>query len=171
VVEIQSGTLKRMDEVEIGDLVKVAPGMYSEVFMFTHKIAGTLNTFIQIQTSSGNTISLTDGHYIHVNGVMRPAQDVLVGDVVELATGGTTEVAMVSCVQLRGLYNPQTLQGDIAVNGIVASTYTTAVAPQFAHATLGALRVIYRALGVAFTSFENGAGSIATALPAGSSRV
>lgn len=42
-----------------------------------------------------------------------------------------------------GLYNPQTLDGRIVVNGIIASTYTTAVIPEAAHALLTPLRCLF----------------------------
>ena len=43
----------------------------------------------------------------------------------------------------RGLYNPHTLDGSLVVDGIVTSTYTTAVAPAVADVALAAGRAAY----------------------------
>lgn len=47
-------------------------------------------------------------------------------------------------------FNPQTLDGDILVDGIVTSTYTTAVAPRVARAVLSPLRLLYTLDGQGF---------------------
>ncbi len=54
-----------------------------------------------------------------------------------IATDGY-EVSVVAVSQERGngLFNPHTLQGDIVVNGIKASSYTAVVAPTPAHSLL-----------------------------------
>jgi Hint module len=167
MVELESGARRRMDKIKIGDRVKVGLGEFSEVFMFTHKTHTWIYDFVKITTSSGHSVSLTGGHYIHVNGGLAAASLVAVGDMLQLGTGEATKVTAVTCVQSAGIYNPQTLHGDIVVDGIRASTYTTAVEPRLAHAGLGAFRSLYRIFGVTFSKFEQGADSLASFLPHG----
>jgi hypothetical protein len=57
-----------------------------------------------------------------------------------------------------GLYNPQTLHGDIVVDGVRASTYTEAVDPVFAHAVLAPVRAVYRWFGVEVGGMDGGGG-------------
>jgi Hint module len=159
--------VKRMDEVVVGDRVMVSPDEFSEVFMFTHKVATGSFSFLSITTEFGSTIALSEGHYIYANGVLVPASDVRVGDVVQLASGDISAVSDVSRKLSAGLYNPQTLHGDIMVSGIRASTYTTAVEPRLAHSGLAPLRTVYRLLGLSTSLFDMGADTIAEALPSG----
>jgi preprotein translocase subunit YajC len=166
-VELESGTIKRMDEIVVGDRVKISSGVFSEVFMFTHKVPTGVFDFIRLATTSGNSLALSAGHYIHVNGGLVSAASVVVGDTLQLGTGELTTVTFVSQVTSTGLYNPQTLDGDIVVDGIRASTYTTAVEPRLAHAGLSPLRALYRSIGFSCTSFNKGADSLANMLPSG----
>jgi hypothetical protein len=167
LVELESGMHRRMDQLLIGDRVKVAQRTFSDVFMFTHKLHNVVATFVVIRTASGHSISLTPGHYIYVNGVLTPAASVKIGDEFELSTGGRTIVVSVSEAAQTGLFNPQTLHGDIFVNGILASTYTTAISPVIGHAWLTPLRMLYSALGSTTGLLENGAEFAASLLPSG----
>lgn len=147
-VELEDGRFKRMDQVNVGDLVKTGKETYSDVFMWTHKQpTSQLWAFLRIATSTGHNITLTHAHHIRANGVLVPASKVLVGDTVEVGDGRVAAVVDVGHVQERGFYNPQTLHGDIVVDGIVASTYTKAVRPRKAHAMLAPLRALYSLFG------------------------
>lgn len=92
---------------------------------------------------------LTSGHYLFLNGQMKAAKTAVVGDVVMLGDGSGTEVASVDRnVNARGLYNPITTSGDIVVDGLLASTYTTAVEPGISHAILTPWRAMYEWCGL-----------------------
>jgi len=71
---------------------------------------------------------------------LRRAADVRLGDRLPLAAGNASAVVGVGCVDLPGLYNPHTLDGDITVDGVVVSTWTAAVPPAVASAALSPLR-------------------------------
>jgi len=64
------------------------------------------------------------------------------------AAGGgwvvVTHTRVTAAAGRRGLYNPHTLDGWLVVDGVVTSTYTTAVAPAVAEAALAAARAAYR---------------------------
>lgn len=156
-VQLEDGSVKTMDRLQLGDRVLVAAGLYSDVFMFTHKLANTVNDFVRLSTSADAQLSLTSGHYIYVNGALAAADTIKAGDSLELASGARTTVESVSRVKGLGLYNPQTVSGDIVVDGIRASTYTTAVQPTLAHNLLAPFRLAYTVLGATTGIFENGA--------------
>jgi desert hedgehog len=135
--------------------------------MFTHKIENEEYKFIKITTASGASITLTGGHYIPVDGNLVTASEVTVGSDIQLGSGTLDKVVSVTFVRGIGLYNPQTLQGDIVVNGVVASTYTSGVEPTFAHAILSPFRHMFNMLGVEFTFLENGGGPLTLLAPSG----
>jgi hypothetical protein len=166
-VTTYAGAVKRMDELLAGDRVHVGRGQFSEVFMFTHKTADVYSEFVIVDTAAtGSRLRLSPGHYMYVNGGLAAAKTVAVGDSVELGDGSMDTVAAVSSAVLKGLYNPQTLQGDIVVDNVRASTYTTAVEPMFAHAILTPLRAAYRMLGWS-TGLLNEGSDLSAAMPSG----
>jgi Hint module len=166
-VELESGATLSMGELSVGDVVKVGPNSYSKVFMFTHKMKTGDHSFVQLSTASGASISLTAGHYIPVEGSLVAASEVAVGALVQLGNGAVDHVVNVKTVSGTGLYNPQTLQGDIVVDGVVASTYTTAVEPRLAHVILSPFRAMSDVLGVNFAFLESGGGVLADVPPRG----
>lgn len=160
-VTLDNGNIVRMDEVKVGDRVAVGGSKYSEVFMFTHKMIDVKHEFVEVETSSGAKLRLTEGHYLPVNKVYRTAGEVMVDDSIWLGDGTTSNVVKVERVMDVGLYNPQTTHGDIVVNGVRASTYTRAVEPKIAHAMLTPLRMLSEQLRVYPTFLDAGADYIA----------
>lgn len=168
-VELSNGTVIRMDEIQVGDKVLVnAEKEYSDVFMFTHRLSAVNAEFVSLQTENGNNIMLTKNHYLYVNGKMAVSGIVKVGDKLQTKDGKSTAVTSVSTVRADGLYNPNTLHGDIVVNGIVASAYTSDINPTLAHAALMPVRMAYKLGGdVVGHAFDNGSDLIASILPDG----
>lgn len=157
-----------MDRVSVGDRVKVGVDTYSEVFMFTHKLSDVKNEFVTLTTRSGHELALTSRHYIYANGFLVAAASVKVGDTLTLENGSTSQVVKVGATVQRGLYNPQTLQGDIVVGGIVASTYTQSVHPTLAHALLSPVRMLHSSgASVLSTLFHRDGHWLADLLPSG----
>lgn len=154
-VELLGGSIIQMEDVVVGDVVRVGRNMFSRVFMFTHKMAATTNHFVSLKTGAAE-IELTSGHYIYVNGALATASTVNVGDFLTLATGEASTVEAVGSSIRVGLYNPQTVSGDIVVSGVLASTYTAAVEPSLAHALLAPFRAL-SAFGWTFAKLESGA--------------
>lgn len=164
-VETKDG-FKPMSQVQIGDSVKVADGSFSDIFMFTHKMADAKHDFVIVRTVDAE-IALTAGHYLYVNGNLAAARTVRVGDVVESASGSPMTVASVGSARMSGLYNPQTLHGDIIVDGVRASTFTTAVQPGSAQALMAPLRAAYVKLGFATAFLNQGSDFFARQMPSG----
>jgi hypothetical protein len=159
----------RIETLAVGDVVKVAPKAYSPVFLFTHKVADVSCTFTEVKTSSGARLLLTAGHYLPANGQLVAASALQRGSAIQLGDGRADRVVSLRKVAGRGLYNPQTLHGDIVVDGIVASTYSTAVHPLYAHAVLWPFRELFRHLGVQFSFLDQGGGWAVDSLPSASS--
>jgi Hint module len=143
-VEIDNGDIVRMDSVRIGDRVRVGANKFSDVFMFTHKDTSSVHQFTRITLSSGESVSATSGHYMFANNGLKTAGSVVVGDVMTLANGAEETVIRISTETSLGLFNPQTLDGNLVVDGVLSSTYTQAVDANFAHAILSPLRFLYR---------------------------
>lgn len=169
--ELEDGRVVRMEDLQIGDRVRVSAGKYSPVFAFTHRDPVASATYVRLSTECGATVRATAGHYLRVNGGLMAAGRVQVGDWVETAAGLATRVTQKHRESGRGLYNPQTLDGEIVVDGILASTYTTAVAPSTAHAWLAPVRLVYQLCGLYTTSFDRGAEEIVKFLPRGSGAI
>lgn len=166
-VTLADGSVKSMSSVQIGDRVLVSSGVFSEVYMFTHKQKSTVHQFVSLATSSGAVLEATKSHYIYINGRFAAMSTARVGDVLELSNGARTSVVSVSRVTKTGLYNPQTVHGDIMVNSIRASTFTRTVEPAAAQALLMPIRFAYAAFGWTTSAFNNGADNLAALLPRG----
>lgn len=150
LVETEGGQEIRMEQLAIGDKVRTGGGtMYSGIIMFTHRLSNSVNPFVRICVSSGNELRLTSGHYLYVNGALAAAKTVSVGSLLRLSNGTETTVVSVEYpFRESGLYNPITLSGDIIVDGIRCSSYTTAVDPMWSHAILTPFRSGFRWIGI-----------------------
>lgn len=136
-----------MEKLRVGDKVAVGNGKFSEVFMFTHQLKGE-HKFVRIETENKLMIEASEGHYMWVEGELKEAQNVNVGDRMAMENGIYTKVIGVQMDVVReGLYNPQTRHGDIVVNNIIASTYTKVANAKIAHAAFAPLRAMFGSVG------------------------
>jgi len=171
-VELRDGRTVAMADLAVGDAVRVAPGStdaaFSRVFMFTHKRPTGTYPMVTLTTGGGVTLTATRGHYVYANGRATAAAAVVVGDALTLASGADAAVTAVGRSVGVGLYNPQTLHGDVVVDGVRASTYTTAVAPGVAAALLAPLRAAYTLTGYSSAALHGGgAARVVALLPRG----
>ena len=167
-VLLENGETKAVSDLRVGDSVLAAPGVYSQVYMFSHRLADTNSAFVTLTAGVDTVLQLTHDHYLYVNGALATAGTVRVGDMVTLASGSRATVTAVSTAWASGLYNPHTLHGDIVVNGVVTSTYTKAIAPGIAHAALWPVRALFAA-GIQLDSdaFANGGDALTAVMPKG----
>jgi hypothetical protein len=125
-------------ELKVGDRVLAVDAdgntFFDKVFRRSSWHPVDNSEMIQLTTESGKTLKLTPDHYLHVNdccdlGKADKASSVKVGDKIFSVnpTGElTTEVvAAVKTVRADGAYNVHTLNGNIVVNGIAATHFTT----------------------------------------------
>lgn len=134
---------------------------FSSIYHFSHKILDGARQFVRLTTVSGHSITLSPSHYLYANGRLVAARRVVKGDVLRTLEG-PSKVRSVERVTDFGLVAPHTLHGDLVVNGIVASSYTTAVHPRVAHLLLAPVRALVR-MGLAkeplgSTMYEGGNG-------------
>jgi len=138
----------RVDALSIGDTVTAPGGGTTTVFLFTHAAPPTpteLWVYVELTTAGGRSLTVTPSHYIYANGRRVPAGTVGVGDALDGAEGACHPVTAVRRLRAaRGVYAPQTLDGDLVVDGFRVSTYTTAVAPAAAHGLLAPVRAAWR---------------------------
>lgn len=153
-VRLQDGSVRTISQLSIGDHVQVSHGKFSPVFAWTHSDANTNYRFVQLTTPS-TTITLTPSHYIYADDIIRPAKSVTLGMKLRLHDGSLQPVIEKKYVWKTGLYNPQTVHGDIVVDGVVATTYTTAVEVNAAHALLAPLRAAFHAFVSMWAPFES----------------
>jgi len=145
-VELVGGEIMRMDKLKIGDVVRVSASEFSPVYFWGHKdSSSTSGNFVQIMLESGRTLTLSSNHMLYANKALVRAVDVQVGDTLVDAHNGDSIVSDTRRgVTKRGLYNPHTIHGDIVVNGVVASTYTSAQLSPTAHMLLAIERLSFR---------------------------
>jgi hypothetical protein len=140
-VAMADGTMRRMDELRIGDRVAVmrpdGTRGFDEIYLFTHKDAVSTNQYIRLTLASGRELALSPRHFIPVAAdaaatwderVVKAAEEVGIGDVVWYESAdGTTASAPVTAVAAEaraGLYNPLTLGDTILVDGVAASAHS-----------------------------------------------
>ena len=127
-VRLASGAAKAMSQLQLGDAVLDASGAYSEVYFFSHADGDVAATFVDVTLASGYKLSLSPDHYLVVDGAHVYAKDVAVGDALSYFDGAALETSAVAAtaeVTKRGLFNPYTLSGSIAVNGVAASCHSS----------------------------------------------
>lgn len=154
---LDNGSVKTMAELKVGDRVQVGPNEFSKVFLFTHKLRHGEFAFLRFELDSGDVFTTTAGHYIYVNDALMEAKEAHVGDEVQLSDGSRAVIVTVGRVSARGLYNPQTIHGDIIVDNVRASTYTSAIEASAAHALLAPIRAIFTGFAVSIFDFRHGA--------------
>lgn len=140
----------RVDALAVGDEVAAPGGRTTTVFLFTHASppdAARPHVYVELSAADGRTLTVTPSHYVYVGGGRRvPAGTVAVGDTLDDNTAGrcVPVVGVRRVLAPRGLYNPQTLDGDLVVSGFRVSTYTTAIEPATAHGLLAPVRGMWR---------------------------
>jgi len=169
-VSLADGSTKTMSALEIGDKVLTENGEYSDVYMFSHRLTDSRSAFVRI-AAGGHSLMLTANHYLYVNDKLAVASTVKVGDKVKGHDGSDITVTSVEAAWADGLYNPHTMNGDIVVDGILTSTYTSDINPSLAHAALWPVRMLH-SLGqnVVGEAFHAGSELLASVLPDGKAR-
>lgn len=108
-----------MNGLQLGEEVLVEDGHFSPVYAFGHRDEHIKASFVQLLPSQ---LELSSNHMVHIQGKgFLPAHMVAVGDT--LSNGSV--VNKIRLVERMGLYNPFTVSGMIAVNGVLCSTYVS----------------------------------------------
>lgn len=139
------GESVRMEDVNFRDRVAIGKGLMSDIYFFGHRISHAVSNFISINHDGSSVpLRLSPSHYLYVNGHLQTAETVKPGDRLRAADGMDKFVVKeVGVVKLRGLYAPTTTHGELLVDGVVVSSYTSVVHPQVAHTLLYPIRMLY----------------------------
>lgn len=148
--------VKSMEQLEVGDRVFTEMGVYSDVFMFTHKQKSGRYPFIKLTLASGDMLTVSPGHFVYVGGDLIISKQVEVGMKMEVVGKGEIKVVRKEGVWRRGLYNPQTASGSMVVENVRVSTYTKAIEAGIAHALLVPLRAVWTSLHMWTSALEGG---------------
>lgn len=164
---------KLISHLEVGDKVLTVSRMglviFEEIYMLGHKDFHSVGLFLRIHTLSNATLRLTHDHQISFTSQVDqapkygPAAAVKVGDYVHVVSEDNTIVSLskVTAVEeifAQGYFNPYTMEGNIIVDGIVASCHSSFILdnlfnrmgisiPAGYQAVFAPLRVIFKAVG------------------------
>ena len=119
-----------MNELVIGDTIKVSKDTFERVYSFGHRDETAKGEFVQIYASGlKNPLELSKDHMLFVqnHSVKKsvPASLVQTGDSLVMGSGPVAEVQHTKTVVRRGAYAPFTASGTIVVNGVMASNYVS----------------------------------------------
>jgi len=133
-----------MEELRVGDFVRVAGGSFSRVYSFGHYQPNVVAEYLQIQTAPGaviqknfQPIEISSEHLLYVFNMttkgydLLPAGHVKIGDhlfVSEQHVLAPSRVTAINKVHRRGAYSPLTATGNILVGGgggVLASNYVS----------------------------------------------
>ena len=123
---------------------------YEKVIMFSHADRVAYAHYVCLQTNSGEVLRISAEHLLPVNtpSLLKPAGDVIPGDILFVAHAPMKELRP-SCVRAvsselgRGAFCPHTSGGNIVVDGIAASCYTTVISHKVAHLLLLPVRMLH----------------------------
>jgi len=146
-----------MDQLSIGDRVFVSADETSLVHMFGHRVEKAMFDFVEIGWNADGgerALRVSSDHMIYINGVLKPAGSAQAGDSLVWAANSSgvnqhVRVEKVSMVRDAGLYHPHTVQGNLVVDGILTSCYTTLIHSQLVplwHTILMPIRAVFQSL-------------------------
>ena len=125
-VEIRDGKSVFMKDLQRGDEVKVAEGIYERVYGFGHRHETLEIEYLELILSTGTVLEISADHMVSVQGNFVPAKEIRNGNLVSVLMDGTMALFKVVAIQRivrQGAYAPFTWSGTILVNGVLASTY------------------------------------------------
>jgi len=127
-VLLQSGSVKRFFELNIGDIIKTgnAEGKFSfaPITKLPHAINDEPAAFLTISTETDKKLDMTSDHYIpRCDLKVVTAGELVVGDCLLTADGKETVVG-ISQVEKYGVYTAVTEDKFIVVDGVVASPFS-----------------------------------------------
>ncbi|XP_013418790.1 uncharacterized protein LOC106179620 [Lingula anatina] len=161
-VRLSNGSVTPMAKLSPGDKVLCVRDDgsvgFEEIFCFGHADSNCQTIYVHLETSTGQHLLLSYGHYIHASSnstsfpfSLKAARDIRVGDGVFVYHPATNAIFMDEIVatgskKVTGAFCPHTLSGTIIVNDILASCYTDSVQPLVAEKLLMPAWFLYEML-------------------------
>jgi len=155
-VQLRDGTMKQMKDLKVGDEVltvnKHNEITYDVVYGFLHREVSTTAPFLEIHLENGQRLTLTEKHMLYKSGdgddaTVVPAYKLSPGDSVFVVSGPSMEIQKVSSInetEKTGIFAPVTFNGNIVVDGVLASCYAEhdiMANQKLAHIALAPLRL------------------------------
>ena len=130
----EDGAPLRLDAVAVGDSIRTPSGCEPITGLF-HADAEAIGAYHKLTTRGGVTVSISDEHWLFVNGVEADPATVKLGDLLTTASGRQEAVTRIEReVVERGAFHIMVASGAYYVDGVAASTY-------IAHVPLGVWKV------------------------------
>lgn len=153
LVQTKCNGSKEISTVRINDEILVFDDdghlFYDKVYIILHANAKEEVLYVRIATKQGKILFISPYHALPVGEIGKdiPAKDVVVGDAIFTINHGFLTLDIVTSVSYKlckGAFCPVTMNGNIVVNEVAASCYTTFVNPSLTHFTLLPFRVMYK---------------------------
>jgi len=132
LVEVKGKGIISIDQLNVGDEVRVGPDSFDHVFGFGHKTHSGKFSYLEIKTTeNSNSLKISKSHMLFVvdigSGEIHavPASDVKVGNWLHTDSTIPAQVEDIISVFDEGAYAPFTKSGTIVVNGVVSSNYVS----------------------------------------------
>jgi len=124
-VEVENVGAVKMENLAIGDSVRVGNNKFEPIYSFGHKDSNSTAEYLRITTEgSSAALEISPDHMVAVEGGRHvPASLVKKGDLLLIVTDEFASVTSIKKVMREGAFAPFTASGNIVVNGIVASNY------------------------------------------------
>ena len=132
LVTLEDSSVIHMRDLKLGMKVlsqcpKTGNPVFNEVFMWLVRDIGIKGSYIKFTTAHGEILKISSQHYVHVNDTLLSAQEVKIGDVMYVHDGKfePTIVVEIEHIIEDDAISPVTINGNIVVNGVLASCITT----------------------------------------------
>jgi len=154
-VVLESGRIKNMSEVVVGDKIQAMDNtgkmVFSEVLMFMDREPRETRKFVRITTEEGSVLTLTSTHLVHTGAqdcgdlqcfIPSYAGNIMPGMKVMVNKGTLLPqvVAKVEMTSHTGVYAPLTNTGNLVVDDVLASCYAVIDSQSIAHAAFAPVR-------------------------------
>jgi len=124
MVETEDSGMIRLEDLKIGDKVNTGDS-FETVYSFGHYLKASNTEYLQLQASSGKSMTVSGMHMVFTENGAVAAERVLVGDKLVISNGSLEEVVAIKSVRSSGAYAPFTSNGKIVVDGFMASNYVS----------------------------------------------
>jgi len=132
LVEVKGKGLVSLDQLNVGDKVKVGNDSFDYVYSFGHKTHSGKFSYLQIKTTEKpHPLEISKNHMVFVVDIKTgkkhavPASYVKVGDWLYTDVMTPAKVENIITVFREGAYAPFTMSGTIVVNGVLSSSYVS----------------------------------------------
>ena len=145
-VKLESGNIKQISQVKIGDCVLCVNSngelVYSDVVYIPHDFNHNKNTFIEIITNTNKSLKITQCHLIPTVNNIIPAKDLAINDKI-ITLDGIETIKEINVFEDNGFYTIITNDEYLVVNNIVVSPFGGGMNHTVAHKLCNVFRSMY----------------------------